>query len=95
MEFSYKFSKHRRVAHWMLETDNLKIYSRDIEGKNLSGVWRLTTVNKKPILNRKIRYLDEEILSALKNGQKARLAFLTYLWYIWDKEKKFLHLRLD
>ena len=96
MEFSFKFSKYRRVASWLLEKEDSKIYLGDIEGENLSGVWRLSRVKeggtRKPILTQKLRYLDEEIISALNKGQKARLAFLTYMYYIW--RKKFLHLSL-
>jgi hypothetical protein len=94
MYFAIRFSDHRRVGLWLLHELNWSIYPRDIEGEPLCGLWRETQVDggeKKPILNRKIRYLDEEIQKAIDNEQHNRLEFLIRIRNRWPL-KTFLHI---
>ena len=94
MYFAIRFSEHRRVPRWLMHELEWGIYPRDIEGEPLQGLWRETRVSggeKKPILDRKIRYFDEEIEKALENEQSNRHAFLTRLENCWTR-KKFLHI---
>ena len=94
MYFAIRFSDHRRVAPWLMHELDWDIYPRNIEGDPLQGLWRETRVfggQKKPILNVKIRYLDEEIEKARKNEQVNRHEFLLRLSKRWPG-KKFLHI---
>lgn len=96
MYFAIRYSNHRRVGLWLMEElKGLDIYPRNLEGEPLVGLWRKTRVfggEKKPIINRKIRYIDEEIQKALDNDQDNRLTVLLYLKRNWPRSKTFLHI---